>query len=376
MNFVSIVGNRPQFIKLAAIQRELERRELTESHTIIHTGQHYDDNMSKVFFDELDIPKPNFNLGIHSTTHGKMTGMMLSLVEFTLMGLSGICKPNFVIVYGDTNSTLAGALAAVKLNIPVVHIEAGLRSYNRRMPEEINRVLVDQMSDVLFCPSRQSRQNIYNENSGHHPNVHVVGDVMYDAFLHYTSENRLEWTQKRLPKELFSYFRDTSEYYLATVHRVVNIDDHDRLDIIFSQLEALAIKETVIVPIHPRLKKALRDLPDESKIAFIPPVSYLEMLSLERNARIIITDSGGVQKEAYWSKVPCITLRDETEWPETLDHDANKLVDVTEGDSIVKRVSYLETSLLLGWDSWPGQPYGDGTAAKQIIDILLEKYGK
>lgn len=380
MNFVSIVGNRPQFIKLAAIQRELERMGLADDHVIIHTGQHYDDNMSRVFFDELEIPEPDLNLGIHSRPHGEMTGVMLGTIEYLLTELKPKNKPDFVVVYGDTNSTLAGALAAAKLNIPVVHIEAGLRSYNRTMPEEINRVLVDHVSDTLFVPSVGAANNLRNEGVCA-DRFHNVGDVMYDAFLYYSDEDRAEWTQERLPMELFFYLQDTSDYYLATIHRVANIDDHNRLDCIFSQLETLAIKKTIIIPAHPRLKEALKDLPDESKIAFIPPVSYLEMLSLIRNAKIIITDSGGVQKEAYWSKVPCITLRDETEWPETLTYHANRLVDVLcndsiESQSIITSKNDIVLSDMSGGYPWKdSNPYGDGTASKQIVQILIEKYG-
>ena len=366
MNFVTIVGNRPQFIKMAAVQRELERRGLTDANTIIHTGQHYDENMSADFFGELDIPLPSANLCVGSGPHGQMTGRMLEKIENILRRLS----PDFVMVYGDTNSTLAGALAAAKLNIPVVHVEAGLRSGNMQMAEEVNRSVVDHISDILFSPCNMATFNLMEEGMGLVDSIHQVGDVMYDAFLYYSQiacQSTILDDLNLKPKE----------YYLATVHRTENIDDSDRFNSIMEQLGAVADGMDVIVPLHPRLKERLTDASFYCYKGTYPiaPVGYIDMLQLERNAQIIITDSGGVQKEAYWSHVPCITLRDETEWVETVKCGANILVDVMKSKGIQDAlVDNIEKIIDLHRDPWKDDYYGDGTASSQILDTLIRRF--
>lgn len=303
MKIVSIVGARPQFIKAAALSRVL-RRQHTE--ILVHTGQHYDYEMSGVFFDGLGLPQPDYNLGAGSGTHGAQTAAMLQSIEEILFAE----RPDRVLVYGDTNSTLAGALAASKVDIPVVHVEAGLRSFNRKMPEEINRVVADHLSDVLFCPSETAARNLAAE--GITRGVFVVGDVMRDV---------LEWARRQAVKEgaaVLDRLGVRPGYLLATVHRSENTDDPKRLSGIVKAFAALG--EPVIFPAHPRVRKALAaaNLNLGSNVQVIDPVSYVDMVALAQNARLILTDSGGLQKEAYWLGVPCVTLRDETEWVETV----------------------------------------------------------
>jgi UDP-N-acetylglucosamine 2-epimerase len=302
MKVASIVGARPQFIKAAPLDREL--RELCQ-HVLIHTGQHYDYAMSAVFFEQLEIPEPHYNLGVGSASHGKQTGEILIRIEETLIEE----QPHCVLVYGDTNSTLAGALAAVKLHLPVAHVEAGLRSFNRNMPEEINRVLTDHVANLLYCPTETARSNLLRE--GIAGGVFNFGDVMYDAVLQ--SSEAVD-TASRL---LASLDLRPASYLLATVHRPTNTDDQQNLA---SILRALASTDEIVVfPAHPRARQAMERLGLEvsSNVRLLEPVSYLDMLSLEKNARLILTDSGGVQKEAYFFGVPCLTLREETEWVET-----------------------------------------------------------
>jgi UDP-GlcNAc3NAcA epimerase len=311
MKIVSIVGARPQFIKAAVLSREI-RKEHTE--VLIHTGQHYDENMSQVFFDELDIPAPNYFLGIGSGSHGAQTGAMLAGIEEVLLKE----QPDCVLVYGDTNSTLAGALAAVKLHIKVAHVEAGLRSFNRRMPEEINRVLTDHVADLLLCPTQTAVDNLAAE--GITAGVHLVGDVMYDGLLWAVERG------KRTSTILADLGLSPKNYALVTVHRAENTDDPERLGGILDALNQ--IEETIVWPVHPRAHKKLEELnwqPAEH-IRLIEPVGYVDMATLEAQARVILTDSGGMQKEAYWLGVPCITLRDETEWVETVEAGANEIV--------------------------------------------------
>jgi len=297
MKIVSIIGARPQFIKAAAISREL-RQEHTEF--LVHTGQHYDDNMSAIFFDELDIPEPDINLGVGSGLHGQQTARMLVEIEKILLDE----KPNWVLVYGDTNSTLAGALAASKLHIPVAHVEAGLRSFNKDMPEEINRILTDHVSDLLLCPSQTAIDNLAYE--GITKGVHLVGDVMYDALMFAVERAEIKSTilKKLGIKE--------KTYLLATVHRAENTDDEKRLKNILDAFDAL--DEPIIFPVHPRTKKAMQKIGylPAKHIQLIEPVGYMDMVILAKSARMVLTDSGGLQKESYWLGVPCITLRDET----------------------------------------------------------------
>jgi len=353
---VTVVGARPQFVKAAALNRAIARRVEGEiGHFLLHTGQHYDDNMSKVFFRELELPDADMNLGIAGGTHGQMTGGMLAAIEAVLIDR----KPDGLLIYGDTDSTLAGALAAVKLHIPVTHVEAGLRSFNRRMPEEINRVVSDHVSTLLMCPTETAVTNLRAE--GVESGVHMVGDVMYDAALHYGAVSA-----EQRPLEALGL--EPGGYFLATCHRAENTDDKHRLEGIMEGL-ALASKECpVVLPIHPRTSKRLAEhgLAVDDAIQLIPPVGYLKMIELERNARAVLTDSGGVQKEAYFYGVPCITLRSETEWVETVDAGWNTIVD-GDPDRIMAAVARVDDVL--------HQPrpdlYGDGTASDKIVELLL-----
>ena len=316
MKLVTIIGARPQFIKAAAVSRAIVEHNKKHAdrpilETIVHTGQHYDKNMSQVFFEELDIPDPDYNLGIGSGPHGEQTSKMLQKIEAILVNE----RPDCCLVYGDTNSTLAGALAAAKLHIRVTHVEAGLRSYNRTMPEEINRVVTDHISDLLFCPTKTSVDNLSKE--GISAGVHQVGDVMFDCIRFYAKKAKaIE------QKTLKSLDIQPRSYYLATVHRAENTDDSMRLTNIFEALDEIVTANCpVVLPLHPRTVKYAQKhgLKFANCVRAIQPVSYLEMVVLENNARLILTDSGGVQKEAYWFNVPCITLRDETEWVETVE---------------------------------------------------------
>ena len=361
MKIVTIVGARPQFIKAAAVSRaiamhnqRLENLSDVISEIIVHTGQHYDRNMSEVFFDELEIPKPDENLGIGSGSHGQQTGEMLPRIEKILLDK----KPDWVMVYGDTNSTLAGAIAAVKLQIPVAHVEAGLRSFNRAMPEEHNRVLTDHCSELLFCPTETSVTNLKKE--GLYQGIRLVGDVMHDSVLFY--ENLAEQKSKIIE----SLKLTPKGYCLATVHRAENTDDIDKICSIFSALDKVAKNVLpVIVPLHPRTKKQIiSDNLDFPAIGMIEPVSYLDMLSLEKHAKFIMTDSGGVQKEAYWMKVPCITLRSETEWIETIQSGWNVIAgaDANRIFQYAKSVNQPEEH---------PNVFGDGKSAEKIIAILM-----
>jgi len=362
MKIVSVIGARPQIIKAAAVSRAIIEhnrgcpdRAITE--IIVHTGQHYDKNMSQVFFDELDIPEPDYNLSIGSGSHGEQTGKMLQETEAALVKEG----PDCCLVYGDTNSTLAGALAAAKLHICVAHVEAGLRSFNRRMPEEINRVVTDHISDLLFCPTEKSIDNLSKE--GISAGVHQVGDVMFDCIRFYAKRAKAveQITLKRLD------IRPRS-YYLATVHRAENTDDSMRLTHIFQAFDEIATADCpVVLPLHPRTVKYAQkhDLKFANYVRVIQPVSYLEMVILENNARLILTDSGGVQKEAYWFNVPCITLRDETEWVETVESGWNILTGANKS-RIIDGVRHGHRQL----DESPESAYGNGDAAYQICKVL------
>lgn len=309
----TVVGARPQFIKAAAVSRAL--RATTDCREImLHTGQHFDDMMSDVFFRELDIPKPQEQLAINGGGHGAMTGRMLEGIEQALL----THKPDWVLVYGDTNSTLAGALAAAKLHIPVVHVEAGLRSFNRRMPEEVNRVLTDHVSTLLLSPTQTGVTNLAAE--GITKGVHHVGDVMHDALLH--AQKRARESSTILGQLGVSY----GEFVLATVHRAENTDDPARLQQVMDTLKQAAGSQTVILPIHPRTRQAIaRQNTDLGQIRIVDPVGYIDMVRLLDGCTLVMTDSGGLQKEAYFARRPCITLRDETEWPETIAHGWNRL---------------------------------------------------
>ncbi len=309
---LTIVGARPQFIKAAPVSRALAAAGLTE--ILVHTGQHFDAAMSDVFFEELDIPKPAHHLDVHSLGHGAMTGRMLEKVEATMLAE----KPDLVLIYGDTNSTLAGALAGAKLHIPVAHVEAGLRSFNRRMPEEVNRVVADHLSALLFCPTATAVANLAAE--GITDGVHAVGDVMYDTTLAATERARTRSTiLDRLGLQ-------PGGYAVATIHRAENTDDPDRFARVIAWLAEQARERPVAMPVHPRTRKLMeaRGLAPEG-VTLLEPLGYLDMTRLAHSAAAIFTDSGGLQKEAYFHRVPCVTLREETEWVETVEAGWNRL---------------------------------------------------
>jgi UDP-N-acetylglucosamine 2-epimerase len=383
MKVCTIIGARPQFIKAAAVSRAIaEHNRITPNSSpitevIIHTGQHFDADMSDVFFKELNIPKPDYNLGINSASHGAMTGRMLEKIEEILIKEN----PDWVLVYGDTNSTLAGALAAAKLHIPVAHVEAGLRSYNRKMPEEINRILTDHISTVLFCPTQNAVDNlqaegIANTSSSAHQlksspayeltsssakelprTVALVGDTMYDAVLQFSEIARRQSTI------LDDLGLKSKEYLLATVHRPYNTDIPENLQNILSAF--IEINEPIIFPVHPRTRQKLTSLPAHQlkSLILIPPVGYLDILILEQNAKAILTDSGGMQKEAYFFGVPCITMRTETEWVETVEAGWNVVVGA-DRNKIVKAVRSS------GTDNPCPELYGDGRTAEKIVRFL------
>jgi UDP-N-acetylglucosamine 2-epimerase len=362
MKIVSIIGARPQIVKAAALSRTIvaHRKEQPDRaivEVIVHTGQHYDDNMSRVFFEELDIPEPAYYLGIGSGSHGEQTGKMLQKIEAVLKEE----EPDYCLVYGDTNSTLAGAMAAAKLHIRVAHVEAGLRSFNRKMPEEINRVVTDHVSDLLFCPTETSVDNLSKE--GISAGVHHVGDVMLDCIRFYIK--RAMTVEKRTLKGLDIHH---GSYYLATVHRAENTNDIVRLTHIFQALDEIANRDCpVVLPLHPRTVKYVQrhGLKFSDDVRVIQPVSYLEMIVLEGHARLILTDSGGVQKEAYWFSVPCITLRDETEWVETVESGWNILTGADK-QRIIDGVKHSYRARHVS----PKSVYGNSSAANQICEIL------
>ncbi|HOG45002.1 MAG TPA: UDP-N-acetylglucosamine 2-epimerase (non-hydrolyzing) [Anaerolineae bacterium] len=353
MKVLTVVGARPQFIKAAPVSKALW--EAGHHEYLVHTGQHYDYGMSQVFFDELGIPEPDANLAVGSGPHGWQTARMLEGIERRLLEE----RPDWVLVYGDTNSTLAGALAACKLHVPLGHIEAGLRSFNREMPEEHNRVLTDHCSDLLFCPTQTAVANLSRE--GISVGVHLVGDTMYDAVLQFAEVAR------RRSTILEDLGLAPKGYLLATVHRPLNTDNPVNLRSILSALEE--IDEPVVFPVHPRTRQRIAELGDDVRasarhhVRMIEPLGYLDMLSLEQQARLILTDSGGMQKEAYFFGIPCITLRAETEWVETVDAGWNVLVGANK-DEIV-RCARVDTP--------PGSPpaaFGSGRASQEIVHEL------
>jgi UDP-GlcNAc3NAcA epimerase len=353
VKFVTVVGARPQFIKATAVSHELRAK---HTEILVHTGQHYDEELSGIFFSELGLPAPDHMLDVGSGSHGEQTGAMLRGIERVLISES----PDAVLVYGDTNSTLAGALAAAKLKIPVAHVEAGLRSFNRDMPEEINRIVTDHLARWLFAPSETARRHL--EREGIADGVHVVGDVMLDAIQLFQPRAERSQVLERLKVR-------PKQYLVATIHRAENSDDLGSLSGI---LEGLALlEETVILPLHPRTRKTM----DENRILVGPsvraisPLGYIDMLALERNAACVLTDSGGMQKEAYWLGVPCITLRNETEWPETVATGWNVLV----GHNPAEIVASVQRSQRL--PELHPDLYGNGTAGKQIAAILERASG-
>ena len=348
---ISIVGARPNFIKCAPLSREI-RKEFNE--VIIHTGQHYNYEMNRVFFEELNIPEPDYHLDVGSGSHGYQTGEMIKRIEEVLLKE----EPDLVLVYGDTNSTIAGALAASKLHIKVAHIESGLRSYDKSMPEEINRILIDHCSDILFCPTKTSVEILKKE--GITNEVHLTGDVMVDAL-----KKNIKIAEKKA-MILDEMDLKPKEYYLATIHRAENTDDFKRLKNI---VDAFCEIGNLVFPCHPRTEKYLKGfglwnrLVDNVRV--VKPVGYLDMLMLEKNARKILTDSGGVQKEAYIFKVPCITLRNNTEWVETVEDGWNVLIGADE-EKIVKGANEFEP------DNKQRNVFGEGNASKGIVKIIGE----
>jgi len=354
MRVVSIVGARPQFVKAAMICRAVPQFAGRIEHRLIHTGQHYDPEMSDVFFEELQIPKPDHHLEVGSGSHGQQTGEMLKRLEPALLA----DRPDWVLLYGDTNSTLAGAVVASKLGQRVAHVEAGLRSYNRGMPEELNRIVADHLSDLLLCPTTAAVANLAKEGLAHR--AVITGDVMYDAAL----------TFRRLAESRGGPLADQwapGTFALATVHRAENTDNPARLRSILNALEHIASEICpVVLPLHPRTAAKLRESSWSPRaITIIRPVSYLEMLLLEGRARFILTDSGGVQKEAYFAKVPCITMRDETEWVETLENGCNVITGADESKIGAAASAAAEAGPWINL-------YGDGSAGAQILQKLLE----
>lgn len=356
MKIFTVIGARPQFIKAAVVSRELTAHWPNVREILVHTGQHYDANMSDVFFDELDISHPDYNLGVGGGTHGQNTGRMIEKLEELMLAE----KPDWVLVYGDTDSTLAGALAATKLHIPVAHVEAGLRSFNRRMPEEINRVLTDHIATRLFAPTEIARKNLLSEGIAN-DRIYVVGDVMFDAAEYYKAHSR-----KPVWFDALGFV--INEFVLCTTHRAENTDDRARMHAILNGLKEAELP--VILPLHPRTRNRLQqmNLQLPSNIKAVDPVGYLEMVWLEANCKLIATDSGGVQKEAYFHKKRCVTLRDETEWVELVSGGFNKLVGVNStliARSIKNSVNPPNFN--------EHEMYGDGNASKKILDLLFKK---
>ncbi len=356
MKVLTILGARPQFIKSAPLSLALANQGIDE--VLLHTGQHYDPGMSDIFFEELKLKKPKYNLGVNGGGHGMQTGKMLLQIEEVFLNE----KPDRVLVYGDTNSTLAGALAAAKLHIPVDHIEAGLRSFNKKMPEEINRIIADHVSSLLFTPTETATKNLLEE--GFSKNViKQVGDVMYDTVLHYKPG-----ADKKFQDLQDLYKINKGSYALCTIHRAENTDDLSRMKEIFSSLNKVGKALPILFPIHPRTRKYLNDINTEIKnIHFIEPVGYTEMLSLTANAKIILTDSGGLQKEAYFLETPCVVLRDQTEWVELLNHSNHALIEFGKENSLVEKIHEV---LSRGF-SYSSSLYGNGKASSKIVDVLI-----
>ena len=358
MKILTVVGARPQFIKASSVSRAINvfnnksSKKITE--VLVHTGQHFDQNMSEVFFKELGIPQPKYNLNISNLPHGAMTGRMIEELEKVMNGEN----PNFVLVYGDTNSTLAASLAAAKLNLPIIHVEAGLRSGNMNMPEEINRVITDRLSNILFCPSMIAVENLKGE--GLKKNVFFVGDVMFDV---------LKFLQKKLPSltDLNIEF-SREKFCICTLHRQENTDNPTNMKEILVSLNEINKKTPVVFPIHPRTKKLITKYKFKALIQdlkIISPLSYMHMLSLINNSSFLLTDSGGMQKEALYLQRPCITLREETEWVETVDLGLNTLCGSNK-DLILKAYQSINKTPL----NFDKNPYGNGNSAKQIVEII------
>lgn len=378
LKLLTIIGARPQIIKAAALSRAIKNNYSNKiQEIIVHTGQHYDENMSQVFFDELNIPHPHYNLNSGSGAHGKQTASMIVGIEDILIKE----KPNCIVLYGDTNSTLAGAIAASKIHIPVIHIEAGLRSFNKAMPEEINRIMCDHVSTLLFSPTQSGYDNLlkegFKENNEppytfDNPKVFHCGDVMYDNSLYFSK------IAEQKTNVLKSNKLEKGNFILATIHRNNNTDEPLRLNALFSTISKIASENKIkmVIPLHPRTAKLLqenlskqlyKDIQANEYIKIVPPVSFLEMIALEKNAKMIITDSGGVQKEAFFFQKPCIILRSETEWVELVDCGSAKITDADES-KILKAYSHFSTAKNLQFPAL----FGDGKAAEFICEAILK----
>lgn len=378
MKIVTVIGARPQIIKAAALSRAIkEHFEKEVKEVIVHTGQHYDDNMSQVFFDELGIPAPNYNLGVGSASHGVQTAKMIEGIEEILLKE----KPDYIVLYGDTNSTLAGAVAASKIHVSIVHIEAGLRSFNKSMPEEINRICCDHCSTLLFSPTATGYKNLVNEGFNpdnkrrftiDNPGIYHCGDVMYDNSKHFA--NIADKKSQILDKEGLRGV----DYVLCTIHRDNNTDQPERLNAIFKALLKISESKTVVLPLHPRTSKLLNvnlekslfeKITNNPNIKILPPASFLDMIVLERHAQMVVTDSGGVQKEAFFFQKPCLILRTETEWKEIVECGAAVITDADEERIIKSFNNYMENPP----HKFP-EIFGDGKAAEFICKEMLENF--
>lgn len=367
MKIVTVIGARPQIIKAAALSRAIKEHFSKEvQEVIVHTGQHYDDNMSKVFFDELELPQPNYNLGVGSESHGVQTARMIEGIEAILLKE----KPDCLVVYGDTNSTLAGAIAASKIHVPIVHIEAGLRSFNKSMPEEINRICCDHCSTLLFSPTATGYKNLINE--GITSGIYHCGDVMYDNSKHFA--NIADRKSQIIDKEGLRGI----DYVLCTIHRDNNTDQPERLNAIFKALLKISETKTIVMPLHPRTSKLLKsnlkeDLFDKisnnKNIKILPPASFFDMIVLERHAQMVVTDSGGVQKEAFFFQKPCLILRSETEWKEIVECGAAIITDADEEKIIESYNRFVDNPP----HNYP-DIFGDGNAATFICKEILENF--
>lgn len=355
MKLLTVIGARPQFVKAAAVSREIAKH-INIKEVIVHTGQHYDFNMSDVFFEEMDIPKPNYNLNINSLSHGAMTGQMLEKIEEILIKE----KPDCILVYGDTNSTLAGSLAASKLHIPVAHVEAGLRSFNMKMPEEINRILTDRISSFLFCPTDNAVTNLKNEGfEKFNCKIIKTGDVMQDAAMFYAEQSS---KKSNIIKKL-----KLDKFALVTIHRAENTDNKENIVNIFNALVEISKNIKVVIPMHPRTSSILKSLSLNTKdLNIIEPVGYFDMIELLKNTSIVMTDSGGLQKEAFFFEKPCVTLREETEWVELVEHGYNMIAGNSK-DNIIKAYEKMINVKIKSNVNL----YGGGAASKNIIKALL-----
>ncbi len=377
LKIVTIIGARPQIIKAAALSRAIQTHFKDKiEEVIVHTGQHYDENMSQVFFDELGIPSPNYNLNVGSGSHGKQTAAMINGIEEILLKE----KPNAIVLYGDTNSTLAGAIAASKIHVPVVHIEAGLRSFNKAMPEEVNRIMCDHVSTLLFSPTTTGYKNLVNEGfkekndapySANNPKIYHSGDVMYDNSMYFSS---VAETKTNI---LSNYQLTKEQFILATIHRNNNTDDPQRLNALFKSLNDISLANNldIVLPLHPRTAKLLetnlspqnlQSVKTNTHFKIIPPASFLEMIALEKNCKLVMTDSGGVQKEAFYFEKPCIILRPETEWVELVECGTAMVTDADE-ERIKKAFKHFQSKTDL---SFP-KLYGDGKASEFICTEMI-----